>query len=398
MTDTGDRHASWLELFFDLVVVVAVAQLAHRLLHPTWADLVLFVLLYYAVWSIWTSFTLYANVTADKARVRAMLIGMFGIAVMAAAAPDVAHAIPGVGTHDAWFTAAYLVCRTSASRSLQGAGAVMTSWPAAQLGAGLAPWIVSLWVDGPWRYALWGLGILIDLAFTVHQSRNPDWLIEEMRAQVGKIKARVDRSGRGRGHLMPMPTPAVLHGAHLGERLGLFVIIVLGEAVMQLVVSAAGLNWNRELILAALSGFGLIVCLWWLTLHYGLSAVPEASERGLAPFVALPAHFVMTASITATAAGLGAAVHEPAAHLHDGIRWVLCGGLALYFAVSAILGVSMGAERRWLWGWALPAVVVPVVAGLAGGPLPAWGVVALLLAAALWRVRYRPPAVAAEPV
>ncbi|HEY9412940.1 MAG TPA: hypothetical protein VIP77_25420 [Jiangellaceae bacterium] len=32
------RHASWLELFFDLVVV-AVAQVSHRLHDPTWAEL-----------------------------------------------------------------------------------------------------------------------------------------------------------------------------------------------------------------------------------------------------------------------------------------------------------------------------------------------------------------------
>ena len=51
VSEAGERHASWLELFFDLVVVVAVAQLAHGLHHPTWGAVALFVLLYYAVWS-----------------------------------------------------------------------------------------------------------------------------------------------------------------------------------------------------------------------------------------------------------------------------------------------------------------------------------------------------------
>src|SRR5262249_61888299 len=31
--DSGERHASWLELFFDLVLVVAIAQLAHLFAH-----------------------------------------------------------------------------------------------------------------------------------------------------------------------------------------------------------------------------------------------------------------------------------------------------------------------------------------------------------------------------
>ncbi|WP_157245342.1 low temperature requirement protein A [Nonomuraea typhae] len=398
-TEPADRHASWLELFFDLVVVVAVAQLAHRLLHPAWSDVALFVMLYYAVWSIWTSFTLYANVRADKTRVRLMLVGMFGIAVMAAAAPDVAHNIPGVGVHDDWFAAAYIVCRLSASRAIQRSGAVMTAWPAAQLGVGLSPWIASFWAEPPATYWMWAIGILLDLAFTLRQSVSPGRMLQEFQAQAERLNARLRRHAARGGPARVVPTPhdAVLHPAHLGERLGLFVIIVLGEAVMQIVVEGSGQDWGTPLRLAAACAFALVVCLWWLTLQYGLSAVPEAAERGLHPAVALPAHFVMTAGLVAAAAGLGAVVGEPDAHLHTGIRWVLCAGLAVYFAASAVIGAATGARRLWLWGWALPATLVPVLLGLLGGPLPAWAVVAVLLAGALWRVTYRPPAPAAAP-
>ncbi|MFE0150300.1 low temperature requirement protein A [Nonomuraea sp. NPDC059007] len=396
-TETADRHASWLELFFDLVVVVAVAQLAHRLLHPAWPGVALFVMLYYAIWSIWTSFTIYANVRAGKTRTRAMLIGMFGIAVMAAAAPDVAHAVPGGGNHDDWFAIAYVVCRLSGSRSIQSSGAVVTSWPAAQLGAGLAPWIVSFWTPAPVTYWLWALGILLDLLFTLQNARHPGRLLQALKTQSERLKERArrhDGDGRRPPREIPAPYEAVLHTAHLGERLGLFVIIVLGEAVMQIVVEAGGQDWSTELKLAAAGSFALVVCLWWVTLQYGVTAVPETSERGLPPSVALPAHFVMTAGLVAAAAGLGAVVAQPVEHLHPGIRWVLCAGLAVYFAASAVIGVATGARRLWIWAWALPATAVPVLLGLLGGPLPAWAVVAVLLAAALWRVAYRPPATA----
>ncbi|MFD1539535.1 low temperature requirement protein A [Nonomuraea guangzhouensis] len=397
MSDAGERHASWLELFFDLVVVVAVAQLAHRLQHPTWGDVALFAILYYAVWSVWTSLTLYSNVRAEKTHLRSMLIGMFGIAVMAAAAPDVAHAIPGVGTHDEWFIAAYVTCRMSASRSIQAAGTVMTSWPAAQLGAGITPWIASLGMDDEWRYYLWGIGIALDIAFSIAQSRRPERLVSELKAQAGRLRARELRRAARSGRLLEAryleePKAAVLDPGHLGERLGLFVIIVLGEAVMQVVMASSGLSWDRYLGLAAVAGFGLIVSLWWLTLQYGLSAVPEIHERGLKPFVALPAHYAMTAGIIATAAGLGAVAAEPAEHLHGGVQWVLCGGLAIYFAASTVLGLASGAGRRWIWGWAVPSIVLPpAIAGLAG-LVPAWSVVALLLAVTLWRVAYKPKA------
>src|SRR5262245_39589199 len=91
----ADRHASWLELFFDLVVVVAVNQLAH-LLHteghhgPDARSIVTFFALYLAIWLVWTTFMLYSNVVADRVRVRSVFLGMAGIAVMAASVPHVA--------------------------------------------------------------------------------------------------------------------------------------------------------------------------------------------------------------------------------------------------------------------------------------------------------------------
>ena len=394
MSETGERHASWLELFFDLVVVVAVAQLAHGLHEPTWGAVALFVLFYYAVWSVWTSLTLYSNVRADKTRVRSMLIGMFGIAVMAAAAPDVAHAVPGGHTHDGWFIAAYIVCRVSASQSLARSGTIMTAWPAAQLGAGLTPWVASIWLHDPWRYIMWGLGIVLDVGFSIIQSRRPERLVAELAAQSERTNARLLRRG-GRPREVITPTAAVLDPAHLGERLGLFVIIVLGEAVMQVVTSASGLDWTWPLGLAAAAGFGLIVSLWWLTLEYGLSAVPGTHARRFRAYIALPAHFAITAGITALAAGLGVVVTEHSEHLDAGIAWVLCGGLAVYFTASAVLGVAGRAGRRWIWGWAVPSIAAPLLIGAVAGRLPAWSVVALLLAAPLWRIAYRPTAVSA---
>ncbi|QFY08682.1 low temperature requirement protein A [Nonomuraea phyllanthi] len=393
MTQAGERHASWLELFFDLVVVVAVAQLAHRLAHPTWENVALFVVLYYAVWSVWTTLTLYSNVQAERTRTRGMLIGMFCIAVMAAAAPDVAHVLADTGdTHDGWFIAAYIVARVAASRTLQRSGTILTAWPAAQLGAGLVPWVASIAVEGPWRYGLWGLGAVLDMIFSLLQSRRPERLVSEMREQARRRQEREEHRAR----LARVPRlfeefkVAVLDPAHLGERLGLFVIIVLGEAVMQVVMASSGHSWDMGLGLAAAAGFGLIVSLWWLTLQYGVSAVPGAAERGLPAYVALPAHFAMTAGITATAAGLGAVTAAPAEHPHGGVGWVLGVGLAVYFAASAVLGVATGAERRWIWGWALPSVLAPVAVAALSGLVAGWAVVALLLAVCLWRVVYRP--------
>ncbi|MFI6480823.1 low temperature requirement protein A [Nonomuraea sp. NPDC050663] len=396
MSQAGERHASWLELFFDLVVVVAVAQLAHRLHHPGWAEAGMFLILFYAVWSVWVSYTLYANVLGDKARTRSLLIGMFLIAVMAAAIPEVGHD----EARDYWFISCYIACRYLAAGDFQRSGTFVAAWPSAQLGLGMAPWIASFWFDPPDRYWLWALGAAFDIYFSVQRARRPQETRAALDRRMDEIRRRelkaLQRGRRNVRHVEPTRL-ADLDAAHLGERLGLFVIIVLGEAVMQVVIAASDVDWSTPLMLLALSGFGLVVCLWWLTLQYGLSAVPDASERGLEPYVALPAHFVMTGAIAALAAGLGLLPEHPSNPLETGVRWALCGALAVYFLASAVVGLFNGADRRWIWLWALPTAMLPLLVGLLGGPLPAWATVACLLVAALWRVAYRPSGGASGP-
>jgi low temperature requirement protein LtrA len=389
---------SWLELFFDLVVVAAVAQLAH-LLRPHLAeghgggpglgDAALFVALYYAIWSVWTSFTLYANVAAASTRRRTILLAMFGIAVMAAAVPGAA------GTRGTIFAVAYVACRIMAARTWGGTGTLLTAWPAAQLGTGLAPWVASIWVAPPARYWLWGAGIVADIVSSLIQSFDADKTLARFRRRTELQRARLGR--RGRGRLLPgrPPVAARLDPPHLRERLGLFVIIVLGEAVAQVIDAAAEVeDWTtgagRDLIGAGVLGFGLLVALWWLALQYGESGIPRfhAHGEGPAPRLTLPAHFTMTAGITAMAAGLGTMAAHSAEHLADGARWALCGGAAGYFLTTTAIAVIAGAPLGWLLGWALPAVAVPVALGVTGGPLPAWTIAAGVLLVTAWQAAY----------
>ncbi|MFC6882239.1 MULTISPECIES: low temperature requirement protein A [Actinomadura] len=384
----AERHASWLELFFDLVVVAAVAQLAHRVHDaPSAAGVAAFALLYYAVWNVWTSFTLYANVAGRLTRQRAMLIAMFGIAVMAAAVPtavpEALHDAPDVD-HSRTFVIAYIVCRMLASSTWQRTGKILTSWPSAQAGAGLLPWFASIWVDAPARYWLWALGAALDLTFSIRQSRDPDRLLEAVARQ---SEQRRRRHGPG---VPPAPTRAILDLSHLGERLGLFVIIVLGEAVIQLVDAAGNplSHWDARLVVAALSGFALLVGLWWLTLQHGVNGVPYFEAEGPTPTAALPGHFAATVSITSVAAGLGAVAAHASGHLPDGTRWLLCGGLALYFLATTVLGAMARLPLRWLLGWALPCVAAPVLAAALGADLPAWSLALLMAAVVAWQVAY----------
>ena len=55
---TEERHASWLELFFDLVFVVAVAQVAHNLSEDLTAQgLLRYGALFALVWWAWVGYS-----------------------------------------------------------------------------------------------------------------------------------------------------------------------------------------------------------------------------------------------------------------------------------------------------------------------------------------------------
>src|SRR3954452_6138444 len=90
-SEPDDRRATWLELFFDLVFVAAVGQLANGLAHePTVERFFEFLGLFVPVWWAWMGFTFYANrFDTDDLVYRVMtLLAMFGVAVLATTIPS----------------------------------------------------------------------------------------------------------------------------------------------------------------------------------------------------------------------------------------------------------------------------------------------------------------------
>jgi low temperature requirement protein LtrA len=381
--ETAARHASWLELFFDLVVVAAVSMLAH-LLHgdthhgPGGLDIVTFFTLYLAIWLLWTTFTLYSNAAAGKVRVRSMFLGMAAIATMAAAVP---HSMDG---RSAVFAVAYLVANAIGSGAFQRSGIIVLSWTGASQNAGLVPWIVSFWFDNPWvKLGLWLFGIVLTMVFSVLRSRGDE---DEMLAHLNEgLARRAERArGRGPGSRPTTIVAAQLDTGHLGERLGLFVIIVLGEAVLQMVGAVADIEQWRPgtgagylLLLTVVAAFLLLITLWGLNVRYGF-----AEETRLSPSLVLPAHFVVVASITTIAAGLGAVAGGVADHLNPASAWLMCGGLATFLLVVNLL---VG-HARW-WPARAVAVLLPLAAAVAAPWLPAAVLVAVMAVTAggqLW--------------
>ncbi|MEU4191003.1 low temperature requirement protein A [Kribbella sp. NPDC026611] len=237
------RVASSLELFFDLVFVVAVSVAAARLHHAlsdqhTFDGLTSYAIVFFGIWWAWMNFTWFATsfATDDWLYRLITIVQMSGVLVLAAG-------IDAVYTdHDfTVVTLGYVVMRIAmVTQWLRAARAGGTSRPAALFYAGgiatvQVLWLLNLLVPGSIQPFTVILCVLAELAVPVIAER---------------------RGG----------TP--WHPHHITERYGLFTLILLGEGLLasaNAIIEAV--HEHDELgPLIALSVLTLVVtaALWWI--------------------------------------------------------------------------------------------------------------------------------------
>ncbi len=367
-----ERHASWAELFFDLVAVAGVAAFAHLLQPPSVDRFALFVIGFGAFWTAWLAFMLYGSVAGDDVGPGRYLRGMLGLAVMAAAVPGLeetfGHGL--AGHHDrpvqvVAFAAAYVLTRGLAAASWR-RGDLVPDWPSAQRMTGTIPWLVSIWTPLEWTLWLWGLGLLIDLMTMLFISRK-DVLehAEDRLAQLRDSPRKAEWLDDFTGF-----TPVSFDAGHLGERLGLFVIIVLGEGVIQAVAAAAGASWDWALAGTGTAALVLLTGLWSLSVLRGHAGVPLLQSGSLPQRAELALHGPTVASLVVVAAALGELVPSGHEVPESSTRWLLYLGLATYFGLGVLANLAAGRLGRVrLLLWAGTGVVVPVLLAAFGDRL-----------------------------
>ena len=143
----------WLELFFDLVVVVCTAVIAERLHeHPDWGGVGVFIVFFTAIWSIWISFVVYTDLANEATRIAVLMSAAGVIGMMAAALGNLDERANA-------FAIGFVICCVVAARAALRTGRLLTSWPGVQLGGLTVPWIVSLWVEEPAKYWIWAAAL-----------------------------------------------------------------------------------------------------------------------------------------------------------------------------------------------------------------------------------------------
>ena len=328
-----------------------------------------------------------------------LLIGMFGLGVMAASVPGVTETILHGGDKAqavTAFTIAYVATRIYGAQSWR-KGEVLLDFPVAQHTIGVVPWIVSLWTEPHLTVALWVLGVALDLWLVLVLSG--DDMLEHYTSRLAQLADREKRSARaaeesalgaeggersgrgerrGRARRLLEPVAVVTDPGHLEERLGLFVIIVLGrESSRSSTLPPTPLPrpgssrpaWSPSCSWPGSSGSlsstaspGCPTC----------AAVPWAPASGLA------LHCLFTGTIATVAVGLAAVVehgHEP---LDGPTRWLLCGAVAVYFLLAQVVAFFVYGKAAVRTLWISSGAVVALVVGFAGGSWPATVVAGLL--------------------
>lgn len=353
----GERHASWLELFFDLVFVIAVAQVAHVLSdHTDPVGFLKYIALFIPIWWLWVGFTFYADRFETEETVYRVLM-FAGMLAVAALSLTLDNAFTGAGDRALvicyvlvlsvlialYIRAAYYIplVRTFTVQFIAGLGTA----------AGLL--LISLLFEPPVRYAIWAIALILQLATPF-------------------LNLRAAR-------IFP------IDHSHIPERFGLFTIIVLGEAVVATTSGAARVEWNPATILTAALGFAMAACIWWINFEFVEDSAVKSKSLARR-MVYLYGHFFIVASIVAAGIGVEHAIKETGeAHLHLSTLALLSGGIAAYLAVITIIRVVTGVcNLIYTRILAIAASLLILYFGQFLPPLPVIALLLLVMIGSIW--------------
>ncbi|HEY8001036.1 MAG: low temperature requirement protein A [Vicinamibacteria bacterium] len=295
-----------LELFFDLVFVLAITQCTQLMSdEPTWAGLGKGVLVLAVLWWSWVGYSwLTSVVDPEEDAVRlVMFAAMAGLLLCALCVPE------AFGDLGLTFALAYGIVRlaqlglfTIASRGDESLRrSVIGLAISTAIGIGLL--IVASFLDGWAQASAWALALAVDMGGP-YLFGSEGW------------------------KLMP---------SHFAERHGLIIIIALGESIVAIGVGVTGeLTFDQGL--AAVIGIAIAAALWWL--YFDVVALvasrrlqraePGREQNEMARDSYSFLHFPMVAGIVLVALGL----KKTLAHVDDPLdvvpAFALLGGMAAY--------------------------------------------------------------------
>jgi low temperature requirement protein LtrA len=317
----GHERVGYIELFYDLLYAFAITQLSHKLIeHPSVESALETLFLLLAVWVVWmwtTWATSWLNTRA--APVQLLLFFLTGVGlVMSVSIPE------AFGARGLYFATAYAIANNVRTlftvRALKRGRANerlnfirIETW----LAASAVFWIAGAFFTGGMRWALWIIGLAIDLS--------GPWL----EFWVPGLGRSTTADWRG------------VEPAHMAERCGLFVILALGESIIELGATFSDHVWTWASKTAFIMGFIGTAATWWVYFAATAEAADEIFRRQndpgrIARAAYTYAHIPLIAGIILAAVGEERVLAQPLGLSDPTTVLALLGGAALFLSGSAL--------------------------------------------------------------
>ena len=344
-----DRTVSFLELFYDLVYVVLVGQIAHTLAEDvSWSGVLDFAVVFGLIWIGWFNGTEFHELHGrEDGRNRSFTFLQMGI--LAVLAVFAANATTTAGQQFALTYAVLLavlvwqwasVYRTAAPEYRPGALRYI-----AGLVVSIGALVASSGMEDTVRLTVWAAVVVGSIALVVfYFLRTPD-----------------DSLG-------------ILPTASMAERYGLFIIIVLGEVVLGVVngLLAVG-DLDFRTVATGVLGLTIAFGFWWTYFDYVGRRLPRQDGGSLVLW--LYSQLPIAIAVAAAGAGMVSLIeHAADARTPEPSSWLLTGSVsALLIALVATivtlvdyrrladlyrplaLALLLGAAAALAIGWARPA-------------------------------------------
>ncbi len=303
----SEERVTPLELFFDLVFVLALTQCTALMAeNPTWEGLFQGVLILGVLWWAWVGYAwLTSVVDPEEGAVRFAMFGaMAALLVASLCVPD------AFGDRAFLFACAYGVVRVSQVVLLYMAG---RDDPVLRH---------SVWTGLSWSTAI-AIGLLMAAAATDGAVQGALWI-----AALSLDLAGPFLFGSEGWKLVP---------GHFAERHGLIVIIALGESIVA-IGAGAEVGVDAGVVAAAVLGITIAAAMWWLyfdvvalVAERKLSrATPGKEQNEMARDSYSYIHLLMVAGIVLSALGLKKTIGDVDDPLKTIPAVALMGGTALY--------------------------------------------------------------------
>ncbi|MEU5722142.1 low temperature requirement protein A [Micromonospora sp. NPDC047738] len=314
----SSRRVTLLELFFDLVYVVALALISRGLVtEVSWERAFQSLLMLMAIWWTWAITTLVTDMYDPQRPQIKLLIAvvMFGALLMTTAVPD------AFGTRGLVFAGTYVAIHLG--RGLFLMPAVRHDGPTRRratrvflwFAVSAVPWLVGAVVSEDARQAFWALALGIDyLGFRLAYPVPGLGVVPDSQREVT--------------------------AEHLSERYQQFFIIALGDAILVTGTMFSLHHSEAENIAAFGVAFVTTLLLWRIYVHKSGELLPQAISQSKQPSrflnTAPYTHLLMVAGVVTTAAGFDLVLHEPTGRTPPAWAAVILGGPAMFLVGRSV--------------------------------------------------------------